>query len=147
MEKAEKSKKHRSWGGGGGYHIYIYIYMKTSLQQVKLRQVQNYASIAPSTYSASFVGWHHGKAASPLLSRSALHPDKHIYIYMYIYIYTHTYIYIYIYIYIYKYIYKYIYIYIYIYMRTHIYAHTHTDGLVVAAHTSSVVCRVGCGLS
>ena len=79
--------------------------MKTSLQQVKLRQLQNYASIAPSTYSASFVGWHHGKAASPLLSRSALHPDKHIYTYIHIHIY----------------------IYIYIYENTYIRTHTHTQ--------------------
>ena len=28
-------------------------------------QIQSYASIAPSTYSASFVGWHHGIGCQP----------------------------------------------------------------------------------
>ena len=32
---------------------------------VHLLQVQSYASIAPSTYSASFVGWHHGIGCQP----------------------------------------------------------------------------------
>ena len=46
-------------------YIYIYIYTHIIFQRVKRLQAQNYASIAPSTYSASFVGWHDGIGCQP----------------------------------------------------------------------------------
>ena len=45
--------------------LYIYIYIYMTLQRVKRLQVQSYASIALSTYSASFVGWHRGIGCQP----------------------------------------------------------------------------------
>ena len=43
---------------------------------VHLLQVQSYASIAPSTYSASFVGWHHGIGCQPPAQKTQMNGKK-----------------------------------------------------------------------
>ena len=112
-------------------YVFVHMHLHITFQQVK-QWLQNYASIAPSTYSASFVGWHHGigcqppallicfqskyaKASKSLpLETGVPHTHTHTYIYiyvqLYIYIYTHTYIHTYLLTYIHTYIYIYIYI-------------------------------------
>ena len=47
--------------------------MHKCLKRVNFRQVQSYASIAPFTYSAGSVGWHHGIGCQPPAFSSGFH--------------------------------------------------------------------------